>query len=138
MISQNLDGEIRDIWRPLTVGICDLAVAPDGTCLVAVGVEQKPETTSTTSEPGFEQSQNPTPTSDETAVLIRPSPYFKNWEVLIFDLAAQEMEACVLIYCFPRIWQYFGLATCASHRAVVTSNVSHFILIDILFIDPCR
>ncbi|KAI0797559.1 WD40 repeat-like protein [Abortiporus biennis] len=86
IILWDAEGKIRDNWGRMPIRVTDLAITPDFTRLVAVGMSDPPP---------IPHPVNPTPTegaSSQAATQTHPNSRPSENRILIYDLATKEIE----------------------------------------------
>jgi hypothetical protein len=93
-----VDGKQRDTWGVIAIRVTDLAVTPDYTRLIAVGMQPlPPPPSSSIASEQRSQSGDASPASGNGGTTISTARNSEN-RILVYDLATKQIESYVVVH----------------------------------------
>lgn len=90
ILLQDADGKQRDTWGTIAIRVIDLAITPDSSRLIAVGMHELPP--SPVAEARAQSGDAPPAGGNGAAAIITQNAENR---ILIYDLATKQLESCV-------------------------------------------
>jgi hypothetical protein len=91
LLFQDMAGKLRDDWSGVPIRVTDMAVTPDMTRLVTVGMDYVAMPLTTADASGVSREPTPPPTSNGNGVAVNGGRQTEN-RMIIYDLKSKAIE----------------------------------------------